>query len=178
PGEIRTPGVAEQHLHPTLPPAPQQDAGAGAAGLVDLRLSDARHLSFAGAEDARSGPGLGASLDDRPDREQGDDGDDLGPEDDLVEIDGGPPHHLVAPDEERPDRAGDKAEPPSRALALALGALPASSTGATLDPGGGDHGHAVLLVGVAEHALDGERVPRLRDDVVDLHHGLLPASCV
>src|SRR4029450_11715499 len=55
--------------------------------------------------------------------------------------------------------------------APAPGPLPASSSGATLDPGGGDHGHAVLLIGVAEHALDGERVPGLRGDVIDLHHG-------
>src|SRR5262245_23765442 len=46
---------------------------------------------------------------------------------------------------------------------------------ATLNPGGRDHGHAVPLIGFAEHALDGERVPGLRDDVVDLHDGLLPA---
>src|SRR4029450_11005894 len=125
PGEIRTPGVPEQHLHPTLPAAPQQDAGTGAAGLVDLRLPDprppvrrtrTRAQAFALArprgrscppsapgrapsgspnEDARSG--LRSSLDDRPDREQSDDGDDLSPEDDLVEIDGRPPHTPLAP---------------------------------------------------------------------------------
>src|SRR4029453_4059237 len=98
--------------------------------------------------------------------------------DHLVEIDGGPPHHLVPPDQERPDRAGVEAETASRALALALGTLPASPPGAPLGPGGGDNGHAVLLVGVAEHALDGERVPGLRDDVVDLHDVLLPAACI
>jgi hypothetical protein len=44
PGEVRTAGVAEQHLRATLPDAPQQDAGAGAPGLVGLGLSDARRL--------------------------------------------------------------------------------------------------------------------------------------
>jgi len=57
-----------------------------------------RAIGFAETRDSRSG--LRPSFDDRPDREQGDDGDDLGPEDDLVEIDGGPPGSRVAPVEE------------------------------------------------------------------------------
>jgi hypothetical protein len=52
--EIRTPRVAEQHLEATHPLAPQQDAGAGAARLVDPRLSDARHLWVAGPRRAQA----------------------------------------------------------------------------------------------------------------------------
>jgi hypothetical protein len=54
------------------------------------------------------------------------------------------------------------------------GSSPPPGAGATLDPGGGDDGHAVLLIGLAEHPLDGQRIARLADDVLHFH-ALLPS---
>src|SRR4029450_4800322 len=63
---------------------------------------------------------------------------------------------------------------PPRWGCVPLLALAASATRTTLDAGGGDDGHPVLLVRLAEHSLDREGVPCLGDDVLDLH-GLLPS---
>jgi hypothetical protein len=54
-------------------------------------------------------PGLRPSLDERPDGEEGDDGDHLAAEDDAVDIHGGSPAQLAVIDE-RPDRAGGHTE--------------------------------------------------------------------
>src|SRR6266581_780451 len=117
---------------------------------------------------------LGPRLHDRPHREQGDDHDDLAPEDDPVDVDRGPPAQLAVPDHECPDRAGAHAEAAARTLAPAFCVLAAAASRAAADPGGGDDRHAVLLVRLAEHPLDGEHIPRLRDDVLNLHR-LLPS---
>lgn len=65
----------------------------------------------------------------------------------AVDIDRGPPRHLVSPEEECPNRAGAHVEPPPGALPLALRALAASTSGAALDPGHRDHRHTVLSNG-------------------------------
>ena len=133
-------------------------------------------VAVAGCEPVllRLPPGLGPSLDDRPDREQGDDRDHLAAEDDPVDIHRGSPAQLTVADDERPDRAGGHGKAAARPRALALWILAASGAGATLDPGGGDDGHAVLLIGLAEHPLDGQRIARLADDVLHFH-ALLPS---
>ena len=86
----------------------------------------------------------------------------------------GRPAQLTVADDERPDRAGSHGKAAARPRALALWILAASGAGATLDPGGGDDGHAVLLIRLAEHPLDGQRIARLADDVLHFH-ALLPS---
>src|SRR6266545_6333303 len=96
-----------------------------------------------GAHERRSGPRPRPH--DRADRQQGDDGNDLGAQHDAVDVDGRPPAHLVAADQEHPDRTSTQAEATAGALPLAGWAFAASAAGTASDGCHRDRGHAVFL---------------------------------
>src|SRR5918996_1632885 len=112
-------------------------------------------------------PGLGASLPDRPDGQPGHCEHDLGPQDQPGDIHGRLPLPVPLAEDERAYRPGGEAEtgPPS----LALGGVTRPAAGTAPDHRGRDDRHPVPLVGLAEHPLHGQGVPRAGDHIFDVH---------
>src|SRR4029079_11740847 len=98
-------------------------------------------------------------------------------QDHPVDVDRRTPVDLFAADHERAGRPRVDAEPGADPGAFSAGAVAPAATGASLDARRGDHGDAVLLVGVTEDALDADHVPgsfdRLADIALRVHVGLL-----
>src|SRR5205085_11370459 len=78
------------------------------------------------------------------------------------------PPHLSILDHVHSDGPGGDPEPATRPR-VPLGVRATAAAGAARDGGYRDDGHPVLLVGLTEDALDGDRVSGLRKDILDVH---------
>src|SRR6185295_19279843 len=101
----------------------------------------------------------GARLHDRARKQERRDRDQLTAQDHPVDVDRRTPVDLFAADHERAGRPRVDAESGADPGAFSAGPVAATATGASLDASRGDHGDAVLLVRVAEDALDADHVP-------------------
>ena len=91
-------------------------------------------------------------------------GDDLTDEDDAIQVQRGPPCGFAVLDDPRAGGARDHPEP-----CAAVPVLVPATARAARNGGGGDHGHAVLLVRIAVHALRRHRVAGLSEHLERIH---------